>query len=353
MEKTVASISGIAAPELLPANQKLEFVCPLCKEDLTTTSTHYHCRPCKREYPVVAGIPDFRVFPDPYLDFDEDRSRTQIVLDALEQYPLRELLTYYWSYSDVTPPLLRAKFVDNAMRGESRGQRLFDLITNDGEKRPSRFIEIGCGTGNLLATAAMHIEHPVGTDIAMRWLHLSRRRFMDKGLEVPALVCCCAEYLPFKPHSFDAAIMASTFEFLRNPEEALIELKRTLTQDGSCLINTVNRFSLTNNPYAHLWGVGFLPKAWQIKYVRKRRDASFENITLHSYNRMKKTAALSFNNVDIALADISDKTLATLPARTKLLVKIYRLLKKLPIIQQLLKQIAPEWDVRLSSPKQS
>lgn len=348
MEKTIISV-----PELLPATRKLDFVCPLCKKDLTTTSTHFHCQPCKRDYPVVAGIPDFRIFPDPYLDFDEDRARTQIVLDAIDKYPLRELLTYYWSYSDVTPPLLRAKFVDNAMRGESRGIRLFDLITKDGSNLPTRFIEIGCGTGNLLVTAAKHCKQTVGTDIAMRWLHLSRRRFMDMGLEVPALVCCCAEFLPFKPDSFDTAVMASTFEFLKSPDDSLVELKRILNHDGKCLINTVNRFSLTNNPYAHLWGVGFLPKKWQVKYVRKRRDASFENITLYSYNRMKKTSAISFNNVDIALADISDKTLATLPARTKFLVKTYRILKKLPIIRQLLKQISPEWDVQLSHPKKS
>ena len=185
----------------------------------------------------------------------------------------------------------------------------------------------------------------------MRWLHLSRRRFLDDGLEVPALVCCCAEYLPFKPQAFDAAVIASTLEFLRSPEQALVELNRTLGNKGVCLINTVNRFSLAKNPYAHLWGVGFLPKAWQVAYVRKRRDASFENITLHSYQQIKKTAALSFDGVDIALADVSDTTLATLPARTRVLVSIYRILKSLPIIRQLLKQVAPEWDVCLSKPK--
>jgi len=98
---------------------------------------------------------------------------------------------------------------------------------------PKHALDIGCGTGNFLAIAARHVEQPIGVDIAMRWLHLSRRRFLDDGLEVPALVCCCAEYLPFKPELFDAAVIASTFEFLRSPEEALIELKRTLDADES------------------------------------------------------------------------------------------------------------------------
>jgi len=348
METTINS-----SPDLLPANKKLDFVCPRCKDELTTNQTHFICKPCEKVYPVISGIPDFRLFRDPYLDFDEDRDRTQIVLDALDRLPLEELLTYYWSYSDVTPPLLRKKFVDNAMRGESRGERIFDLITNDGSKIPKRFLEIGCGTGNLLATAAKYVEQPIGTDIAMRWLHLSRRRFMDLGLDVPALVCCCAEYLPFKAQDFDAAIMASTFEFLKEPDSALIEIKRVLKDDGKCVINTVNRFSITNNPYAHLWGVGFLPKTLQIKYVRKRRDASFENITLFSYNRIKKASSVSFNKVEINLADISDKTLASLPQRTKILVGIYRKLRSLPIIRTLLALVAPEWDVHLTKPKRN
>jgi len=338
------------APVLLPANQKLNFVCPLCKGELTTTETQFHCLPCKRDYPVESGIPDFRIFEDPYLTFKEDRDRTQIVLQALDKYPLRELLTYYWSYSDVTPPLLRAKFVENAMQGEVRGQRVFDLVTNDGADIPERLVDIGCGTGNFLAIAAKHVKQPIGIDIAMRWLHLSRRRFLDDGLDVPALVCCCAEYLPFKPQSFDAAVVMSTYEFLRSPDEALLELQRTLAVDGRGLINTVNRYSLAKNPYAHLWGVGFLPKAWQVAYVRKRRDASFENISLQSYSQIKRTASLSFEDVEIALADISDSTLSSLPVRTKLMVTIYRLLKSMPLVSSLLKRVAPEWDVHLGHP---
>jgi len=346
MEKPV-----MPAPVLLPANQKLDFVCPLCKAELTTSSTHFHCQPCERDYPVESGIPDFRVFPDPYLSFTEDHDRTQIVLEAIDRLPLRELLTYYWSYSDVTPPLLRAKFVENAMQGEARGQRVFDLVSQHGSRIPGILVDIGCGTGNFLAIAARHVKQPIGVDIAMRWLHLSRRRFLDDGLEVPALVCCCAEYLPFKPQSFDAAVMASTFEFLRSPALALAELQRALDSEGECWINTVNRFSLAKNPYAHLWGVGFLPKSWQVAYVRKRRDASFENITLHSYPQIKKIASRFFDGVEITLADISDNTLATLPASTKILVHVYRILKNLPVIRQLLKLVSPEWDVRLTRPK--
>jgi len=340
-------------PALLPANKKLEFVCPICKGALTTSRSDFHCKPCERDYPVESGIPDFRVFRDPYLSFSEDRARTQFVIKALNRLPLRELLTHYWGFSDVTPPLLREKFVENAMKGEARGQRLFDLVSHQGKQLPGRIIDIGCGTGNFLAIAARHTDQAVGIDIAMRWLHLSRRRFMDNKLELPALVCCCAEYLPFKSSSFDTVVMASTFEFLHNPAQSLIETVRILEDDGECWVNTVNRYSLAMNPYSHLWGVGFLPKPWQIAYVRKRRDANFENITLHSYPQIRKIALKYFFDIDIRLADISDETLATLPVRVRMLVRVYRVLKKRPLIRQILKLVAPEWDVCLSKPRSS
>jgi len=342
----------MAKPFLLPSNEKLEFICPACKGELATSSIDYQCFSCCLNFPVIDGIPDFRLFPDPYLNISEDTERTKIVLNKLNQLSLKDLLIYYWSHSDVTPPLLRDKFVANALNGEARGQRLFDLLTKNSTDIPKRLIDVGCGTGNFLAVAANYVQQPIGIDIAMRWLHLSRRRFMDKGLEVPALVCCCAEHLPFKTESFDMAVMASTFEFLRDEELALKELNRVINIKGTVLINTVNRFSLAKNPYAHLWGVGFLPKPWQIKYVRKRQNASFENISLHSYQQVRELSLSAFNQVNIELADVNEQTLSQLPTRTKYLIYLYRTLKKMPFMTILLKQITPEWDIRLTSPKQ-
>ena len=341
----------MARPFLLPSNEKLEFICPACKGGLATSSIDFQCLSCCLNFPVIEGIPDFRLFPDPYLSVAEDTARTKIVLNKINELSLKDLLVHYWSFSDVTPPLLREKFVTNALNGEARGQRLFDLLTKKNTNIPARLIDIGCGTGNFLAVAAKYVQQPIGVDIAMRWLHLSRQRFIDKGLEVPALVCCCAEYLPFKTESFDMAVMASTLEFLQDEKLALKELSRVINVNGAVIINTVNRFSLAKNPYVHLWGVGFLPKAWQINYVRKRQSASFENISLHSYQQVKSLSYQAFSQVDIALADVNEQTLSRLSNRTKYLIYLYRFLKKIPIIILLLKQIAPEWDIRLTSPK--
>ena len=337
--------------DVLPQIRKLSFVCPICKHELQVKQQQYCCNNCQRFYPVVGGIPDFRVFGDPYLDFAEDAKRTDIVLAALERLNLKDLLEYYWSYSDVTPPLLRARFVQNALRGESRGTRLLEILKKSDAKSESRVLEIGSGTGNFLSVANQYFNQTVGVDIAMRWLHLSRRRFIDQGVSVPALVCCCAEYLPFKSGQFDVQVMVSTLEFLKEPERALVEAARVLGENGQLTINTVNRYSLTTNPYSQLWGVGFLSKKWQVKYVRFRRNASFENIKLFSLEKITELSQRTFVNVEIKPADIDETILITLPFYMKIMIKIYRAGKSMPGINTLLKYVTPEWDIQLKKPR--
>ena len=100
---------------LIPSLRNIEFVCPICRGALKTIGESYFCQPCEKAYPLMAGIPDFRVLTDPYLTFEEDRARTEIVLSAIDRYELEPLLEYYWSFSDITPPALRTKFVRSAL----------------------------------------------------------------------------------------------------------------------------------------------------------------------------------------------------------------------------------------------
>src|SRR5262245_13484694 len=84
---------------LLPSLHGLPLVCPLCRGGLDVRDDGYRCAPCGRDYPVHGGIPDFRVFSDPYLDFREDHDRTEFVLEALERHDFAALLEAYWGRS--------------------------------------------------------------------------------------------------------------------------------------------------------------------------------------------------------------------------------------------------------------
>ena len=258
-------------PQILPSLRSMKFVCPLCKGKLDVQNDGYQCLACRKEYLLHSGIPDFRVFPDPFLSYQEDYERTEIVLAGLQKFDFEKLLEHYWSFSDITPPILRLKFIRSAVLGEYRGNQTLEIIESNFDKIAGMILEIGCGTGNFLAVAAKSFEKVIGIDIAMRWLHVSRRRFMDLGLEIPPLICCCAEFLPFDNNSFELVVMSSTLEFVQDQPKVLAECGRVIDEKGSLFITTVNRFSIARDPYSYLWGVGFLPRKWQAKYVKKRR----------------------------------------------------------------------------------
>ena len=331
---------------LLASLRGVQFVCPLCRGRLVIMPQGYRCESCQKNYLLHDGIPDFRVFPDPYLDFEEDYERTEIVLAGLAKYDLEKLLEYYWSFSDITPENLRPKFVRSAMLGGERAQRILEIFEDGTFKKKVRaktVLEIGSGTGNFLAAAAGRYPRVIGVDIAMRWLHVSRRRFMDQGIPVPPLVCCCAEYLPFADNSFDLIVAASTLEFVDDQAKVFSECERLLTSDGALYVNSVNRYSVARDPYAYLWGVGFLPRARQASYVRWRRGATYKTKTL-SYLELNRLAAIKFAEREFALPDVSPASFRRLPTFTRLQIQIYRLLKKLPGCALFLKQIGPGWD---------
>lgn len=333
---------------LLPSLRAIEFVCPLCRRGLDVLNDAYHCSYCKKTYPLCGGIPDFRVFPDPFLNFEEDYKRTEFVLSALGRHDLKSLLEYYWSMSDITPEALRVRFIRSAMLGEQRARRILHLLEDRDSKKPleaKNVLEIGSGTGNFLAVAASKYKRVIGSDIAMRWLHVSRRRFMDMGLPVPPLVCCCAEYLPFPDGMFDVAVASATIEFVRDQGKLLSECARCLKSDGLLYINTVNRFSIAQDPYSYLWGVGFLPRAWQARYVRWRRNAVYDNTRLLSSQELGQMAAKHFVTREVVLPDMDDTSLYQFPRFTRLQVHIYRQFKKLQLFRLFFKWFGPGWDI--------
>jgi SAM-dependent methyltransferase len=162
------------------------------------------------------------------------------------------------------------------------------------------------------------------------------------------LVCACAEALPFPDGAFDLAFTAATLEFTRDPGQALGECARVLAPRGTLLLNTSNRFSLAPEPHVHLRGVGFLPRRWQVPYVRWRRRVDFAKIHPVSLRELHRLAAPFFPARQVAPADAADETVAGLPLLQRGQVAVYRRLKRNSFLRPLLLRIAPEWDARLA-----
>jgi ubiquinone/menaquinone biosynthesis C-methylase UbiE len=328
------------------------FACPLCQAPLLQPSfgEYYYCQTCKKEYPSCAGVPDFRVFPDPFFSVEEDQRRSELILGELDRRDFSQLLEYYWSLSEITPPLLRRKFVRSALLGEDRAQRILSSFEDGTFRTPvkaRRVLDVGSGSGNFLIVAAQHFSQVIGIDIGMRHLQMGRRRFIDRGVPVPALACCCAECLPFPDGYFDLIVMSSTLEFVRDQEKVLAECVRTLAPGGALYIQTVNRYSIARDPYAYLWGVGFLPRTWQAGYVRWRRQAIYSHIKTISLRELKRLTADQFRHREIALPDVQASVLSQFEFTTRLQIRVYKALRSSPILRDLLSAVGPGWEVLL------
>lgn len=334
--------------DLLPSLHNIEFVCPNCRCNLGILENRYFCEICERNYPLHDGIPDFRLFPDPFLNYEEDYNRTEIVLAALQKLNFEKLLEHYWSFSDITPDALRPKYIKSALMGEKRALRTLEILKDKITKPVGKVLEIGSGTGNFLAVAVgLDYQQVIGIDVAMRWLHLSRQRFTDAGLSVPPLICCNAEFLPFADESFNLVVASSTLEFVSDQSKVISECARVLGEDGSLYVNSVNRFSIAENPYAHLWGVGFLPRKWQARYVKWRRNASYENVKTFSYREFNRLAQKNFPVRQFALPDVAASAVKDFSPEQQVQIRLYQALKKLPFFTTLLKRFGPGWDVIL------
>lgn len=333
--------------DLLPSLRNIKFVCPKCRGNLKIIELGYECGECEKTYLLHAGIPDFRIFPDPFLTYEEDGERTEIVIAALENSGFEKLLEHYWSFSDITPVALRPKFIRSAILGEQRARQTLEMLRRKIKHPVKKVLEIGCGTGNFLAVASSIYEQTIGIDVAMRWLHLSRRRFMDAKIATPPLVCCNAEFLPFADDYFDLTIASSTLEFVRDQSKVLKEAVRVLNKNGTFYINSVNRFSIAKDPYAYLWGVGFLPRKWQARYVKWRRDASYENVKTLSYREFQGLAKKHFARAEFCLPDVALSAVKEFPLLMRLQIITYQSLKKIQPISFLLKRFGPGWDVIL------
>lgn len=97
-----------------------------------------------------------------------------------------------------------------------------------------RLIDIGCGTGALLAQLAEHGPRArlAGVDLSLAMLAVARAS-LPRDV---ALLAARAERLPFADASFDAAASCSVFHFVPEPEAALAEWRRVVRPGGRIAI---------------------------------------------------------------------------------------------------------------------
>jgi ubiquinone/menaquinone biosynthesis C-methylase UbiE/uncharacterized protein YbaR (Trm112 family) len=323
----------------------IPFVCPLCKGPVEFTSNAYHCSPCGREYPIICGIPDFRILPDRYISLEDDRRKGEWLFAEAGRRSFAEMLDFYYSITPEVPRQLARKFTAHALAETAIADQVLDEI--GAWPAPGSLLDVGCSTGGLVVAAARRLAQVgqtavIGLDVAFRWLVVGTARLREAGVQAP-LVCGNAEYLPFPPDSFAAVTCTDVVEHLIDPAPAFRECRRVAAPGGVIYVSTNNRYALTPEPHTNVWGVGLVPRAMQTDYVRFVSGREYRNITLRTARELDRWAqAAGFVDCRARPAPIVG---ASLGSGLSGLVALYNRVRRLPPASGLLRWIGPRLEL--------
>jgi len=127
-----------------------------------------------------------------------------------------------WNYRPVIGQISRARF------------RLIKNLL--GQRRGNRIMEIGYGSGVFLPELAQHAHEIYGIDVHDRNIEVARK-LAELNIEAN-LVSSGAEKIAAQDGFFDFIIAVSALEFVSDLDAVCMEMKRTLTPQGSVLIVT-------------------------------------------------------------------------------------------------------------------
>jgi ubiquinone/menaquinone biosynthesis C-methylase UbiE/uncharacterized protein YbaR (Trm112 family) len=320
----------------------IRFVCPRCHATVSRNAQRYSCTACGAGYPIVAGIPDFRVFPDPWIGLEDDRAKALRVEAATYDLDFESSMRAYWAITTDTPRPLAERYVQHGLRALDRSRQWIGSL--DGAP-PGPWLELGCGTGDFLVAALERNIAVVGIDIALRWLVIARRR-PQLGGDGVTLVCCCAEALPFPAGSFARVTSLGVLEHSADPRQLCREARRVIMPGGGVAFRTVNRFSALPEPHVRVWGVGFMPRRWADRYVRWRTGIGYEHHRPLSRRELRGSLlAAGFHRVKVGAARVLDQERATLGRVAASLVPMYAAARRVPIVRAALAWCAPLLEV--------
>ncbi len=319
-------------------SEPLSFVCPSCKGPLASAQSGFTCSACERQYPIVCGIPDFRLAPDPYIGIAEDRAKGKMLFEAGKDRTFEQMLRHYYSITKEDPPDLAVHWIAHSLAEVSIAEFVL---------RQSRFpavsgplLDIGCSTGALLIAARGLTDTLVGVDVAFRWLVIGRLRLAEVGVKA-TLVCANAESLPFPNEAFAAVTATDVIEHVRNAPQAVAESYRVAARGSRALWTTNNRYAPLPDPHVGLWGIGYLPRRWQAAYVSQRRkDLHRYQVSMKScweLDRLFREAGFQEPVLEAARLFAPNRPSAALER----LLRAYNRIRTIPLIGSLSKLAGP------------
>jgi ubiquinone/menaquinone biosynthesis C-methylase UbiE/uncharacterized protein YbaR (Trm112 family) len=325
----------------------IEICCPKCRGDLNDhrgEADILECRACRQRYPILVGIPDLRIFSDPYIGIEEDRAKGLKVADRLHGSTFVELVDFYYSTTSVVPPHHARQYTRGLMAAEARARAALDgwerSIRSKSPVGTTRMLEIGCGTAPLLVAAAPRFSLLVGVDLAFRWLVVAKKRLLDAGLDIP-IVCACAEALPFPDGYFHRVLTESSLEHMKDRRQVMKECRRVLVAGGHVCVSTPNRWSWGPDPQVGVLAGGYWPRVILDGYVRWRGGIPPKRDLLSSRTLNRLLRDEGFTDIRLFLPDIADQQKTQVGVVLRWVIDLYGWLKRIPVLSGLMFVIGP------------
>lgn len=270
------------------AIDKIEYVCPVCKNDLVIRPKEYFCDRCSLIYPIINGIPNFTFSKTiKGVKFQQINDYAEYMNEDLNKLTHRELVlkyfvaqrseykNYRYMYPNLSDEELKnevammwAKARLNRMK---QSESILSMVQRLGklpqDKRWGKYgLDVACGSGALILKMSTKFKVMYGFDLLYKDLYLTKKLAEENNIDNIILFCAYAEHLPFKNHQFDAIFMHNAMEHIRNKPIILEEIKRNA--NGLIYFNQVNRFRL-REPHTGILLVGYCPtRKLMDKYVQ-------------------------------------------------------------------------------------